>query len=104
MAEEQTFRTILIVASMLLFPVMAYHRLKSQATGERLDRWQEGRLILFTLRPIGIATMLGLLAYMINPEWMAWASLPLPVWLRWVGVAVGFIGGTLLVWTLRSLG
>ncbi len=37
---------------------MVYHRLKSQATGEKLDRWQEGRFILFTLRPVGIITML----------------------------------------------
>jgi protein-S-isoprenylcysteine O-methyltransferase Ste14 len=104
MADEQTFRTILIIFSMMLFPVMIYHRLKSQATGERLDRWQEGRLILFTLRPIGIATMLGLLAYMINPDWMAWSSMPLPAPLRWLGVGLGAAGGGLLVWTLRNLG
>ena len=104
MADEQLFRTILIVAAVLLFPVTIFHRIKSQSTGESLDRWQEGPLILFTLRPIGIATMLGLFAYMINPAWMAWSSMPLPVWLRWTGVAVGFLGGSLLVWTLRSIG
>jgi protein-S-isoprenylcysteine O-methyltransferase Ste14 len=104
MADEQLFRTILIVAAVLLFPVTIFHRIKSQSTGESLDRWQEGPLILFTLRPIGIATMLGLFAYMINPAWMAWSSMPLPVWLRWTGVAVGFFGGSLLVWTLRSIG
>ena len=104
MAEEQTFREILIGASLLLFPVMAYHRVKSQATGEPLDRWQEGRFILFTLRPIGIATMLGLLAYMINPRWMSWSSMPLPGWARWIGVLIGLGGGCLLLWTLRNLG
>ncbi len=104
MADEQTFRTILIVFSLILFPVMIYHRVKSQSTGESLDRWQEGHLILFTLRPIGIATMLGLLAYMINPAWMAWSSMRIPAWLRWVGIGLGVAGGTLLVWTLRNLG
>jgi protein-S-isoprenylcysteine O-methyltransferase Ste14 len=83
---------------------MIYHRVKSQATGEPLDRRQEGRFILFTLRPIGIATMLGLLAYMINPEWMAWSSMRLPVWMRWLGVALGVMGGSLIVWTFRNLG
>jgi protein-S-isoprenylcysteine O-methyltransferase Ste14 len=104
MADEQTFRTILIIASLILFPITIYHRVKSQATGERLDRWQEGRLILFTLRPIGIATMLGLIAYMVDPEWMAWSSMPLPRWLRWLGVGLGAVAGALLVWTLRNLG
>ena len=104
MADEQLFRTILIVSAVLLFPVTIFHRVRSQATGESLDRWQEGPLILFTLRPIGIATMLGLVAYMINPAWMAWSTMPVPVWLRWIGVALGALGGSLLVWTLRSIG
>ena len=101
---DVTFRTILIVASLFMFPVMIYHRVKSQATGESLDRWQGGYFMLFTLRPIGIATMLGLLAYMVNPQWMAWSSMPLPDWLRWIGVGIGALAGSLLVWTLRSLG
>lgn len=104
MADEQLFRTILIVSAALLFPVTIFHRVRSQATGESLDRWQEGPLILFTLRPIGLATMLGLFAYMINPAWMAWSAMPVPVWLRWIGVALGALGGSLLVWTLRSIG
>ena len=104
MADDHTFRVILIAASIVLFPVVVYHRLKSQATGETLERWQEGPFILFTLRPIGIACMLGLVAYMVNPRWMAWSSMGLPPWLRWTGVGIGAMAGALLVWTLRSLG
>ena len=104
MNHDQTFRLVLIVGALLVLPVMVYHRLKSQATGEKLDRWQEGLFILFTLRPLGIATMLGLMAYMINPGWMAWSSVNFPDWLRWAGVGLGVIAGGLLVWTLRSLG
>jgi protein-S-isoprenylcysteine O-methyltransferase Ste14 len=104
MSDEQVFRAILIGSALLLFPVTIYHRIKSQSTGESLDRWQEGPFILFTLRPIGLATMFGLLAYMINPEWMAWSSMRLPVWLRWTGVGIGAVAGSLLVWTLRSIG
>ena len=104
MTDEQTFRTILITWSLLMFPVVLFHRIRSQATGESLDRWQEGRLILFTLRPIGITTMLGLLAYMINPEWMRWSSMPLPSWVRWIGVVLAIAGGVLLLWTLSNLG
>ena len=104
MDHDQTFRVVLTVGALIVFPVMAYHRLKSQATGETLDRWQEGRFILFTLRPVGVAAMLGLLAFMLNPSWMAWSSLPLPEWLRWTGVGLGVLAAGLLVWTLRRLG
>lgn len=104
MANDETFRTILLVGLLIVLPIGIYHRIRSQATGEKLDRWQEGPFILFTLRPIGIAGMLGLLAYLINPRWMSWSAVPLPLWLRWTGVAMGVLGGTLLIWTFRSLG
>ena len=104
MNDDHLFRVILIVGSSVLLPIAAYHRLKSQATGEKLDRRQEGLFILFTLRPVGIVGMLGLIAYMVNPSWMTWSSVPLPAWVRWTGVGVGVIAGALLIWTLRSLG
>ncbi len=62
MNHDQTFRIVLIVGALVLVPIMGYYRVKSQATGEKLDRWQEGRFILFTLRPVGMITMLGLIA------------------------------------------
>lgn len=104
MDHDQTFRLILIVGFLILFPIAFYHRLKSQASGETLDRRQEGFLILFTLRPAGISSMLGLVAFMVNPAWMAWSSLDLPPWMRWTGVVLGAFAGGLLVWTLHSLG
>jgi protein-S-isoprenylcysteine O-methyltransferase Ste14 len=104
MDHDQTFRIVLIVGALIVFPVMAYHRLRSQATGEKLDRWQEGRFILFTLRPVGVAAMLGLLAFTINPSWMAWSSVRLAAWLRWIGVALSVVAAGLLIWTVRTLG
>src|SRR5262245_16891155 len=104
MADEQLFHRILIIGALLVFPFAIYYRVRSQASGERLDRWQEGPFILFTLRPVGIATMAGLVAYLINPASMAWSAMPLPVPLRWAGVGLGIVGGVLLIWTLRNLG
>jgi protein-S-isoprenylcysteine O-methyltransferase Ste14 len=104
MSDDETFRLILIAGSLIVFPIAIYHRLKAHSTGETLDRWKEGPYILFTLRPLGIAVMVGLFAYMVNPARMAWSSLPLPTWLRWVGVGVAVFGGALFIWTLRNLG
>src|SRR5262249_39596736 len=42
--------------------------------------------------------------YVVKPEAMAWASLPLPERLRWVGAGLIFLCAALLAWTLRSLG
>jgi protein-S-isoprenylcysteine O-methyltransferase Ste14 len=103
-SDDQIFRGVLIACSLVVFPVVLYHRIKSQATGEKLDRLQEGLFVFATLRPIGLACMLGLFAYMIDPRWMSWSAMPLPSWLRWAGVVMGLCGGALLVWTLRTLG
>ena len=60
--------------------------------------------MLATLRPVGAAFWLGLIAWMVDPSSMAWSGVSLPVWLRWTGVGVIALAGGLLVWTFRSLG
>ncbi len=104
MNHDVALRAVLIGVMLMLLPFGMYHRIKSQSTGERLDRRQEGLFILATLRPLGAAMWLGVLAWTIDPRWMAWASLPLSIWLRWGGVGVLIAGALLLVWTFRSLG
>ena len=81
--DYRIFQLILILGIVIVVPIGIYHRLRSQASGEKLDRRQEGLFILLTLRPIGIAHMLGLLTFVVNPARMAWSSVPLPVSLRW---------------------
>jgi protein-S-isoprenylcysteine O-methyltransferase Ste14 len=104
MDEDDTFRMILLVGLVIVVPIAAYHRVRSQLTGEKLDRRQEGLAILLTLRPLGLTMIAGLIAYIISPTSMAWSSVPLPVWVRWMGVALGVVAGVLLTWTLRTLG
>jgi len=104
MSHDQTFRDVLIAVVLLVLPVGVYHRITSQATRERLDRRQEGLFILATLRPMGAVFWLGLIAWMVDPAWMAWSSVSLPVRLRWTGVALILPAGGLLVWTFRCLG
>ena len=104
MGDDRTFQILLALGMAAILPFGIYHRVRSQATGETLDRWQEGLFILLTLRPIGLAAMVGLLTFVVNPERMAWSSVPLPVSLRWAGVGVGLVAGFLVVWTFRTLG
>ncbi len=52
----------------------------------------EGRWLLVLLRLVGLAALLPLLAYLVQPAWVAWARVELPTWLRWVGA-----GGVMLM-------
>jgi protein-S-isoprenylcysteine O-methyltransferase Ste14 len=42
--------------------------------------------------------------YRVNPQGIAWASVPLPEWLRWTGAGLLAACALLLSWTLHSLG
>ena len=104
MADDQTFRIVLALGMGAILPFGAYHRLRAHASREALDRSQEGLFILLTLRPIILAAMGGVMIFVVNPAWMVWSSVPLPVSLRWTGVGVGLAAGSLLLWTFRTLG
>ncbi len=104
MNEDLLFRWILVVGIAIVLPIGLYHRIKSQASGEKLDRRQEGFFLLATLRPIALLKMLGIIAWVINPEMMAWSSVGIPDWLRWIGVSIGALAVALIIWVFRTIG
>src|SRR3954471_21189521 len=103
MTDEDIFRTATIALAAVVLPIGLYYRIRSQATGERLDRRQEGLFMLATLRPTGLLLAASVLAYMISPRSMAWSSLPLPDWIRCLGIAIAVLGAGFLLWTFRSI-
>ncbi|MEX2271020.1 MAG: isoprenylcysteine carboxylmethyltransferase family protein [Vicinamibacterales bacterium] len=104
MNQDEIFRIALLLIFSAILPIGVYYRLKSQATRERLDRRQEGLFMLATLRPVAGAFWIGLIAWLINPSWMAWSAMPLPPGMRWAAVGVAVVGGVLFLWTFRWLG
>ena len=101
---DATFRPLVVAGFLLIMCIGVPFRVRSQATGEKLDRRQEGVAMMIALRLAGLALWAGAIAFMINPRSMAWASLPFPAWLRWTGAAIGAVTPLLLLWTLGSLG
>jgi protein-S-isoprenylcysteine O-methyltransferase Ste14 len=104
MSDESALRAVLIGVMLVLLPFGMYHRFRSQSSGEKLDRRQEGLFVLATLRPVAAVFWIAAFAWMINPAWLAWSSLALSIWLRWVGVVSLLCGSALLAWTFRTLG
>ena len=105
MTAESIFRSIAILGIVLTLPIGLYHRIRSQATREKLARREEGIFIMIGLRLCGLLALIALVAYLINPSWMGWASVALPTWLRWIGAILAvFAVPPLLFWTFHSLG
>jgi protein-S-isoprenylcysteine O-methyltransferase Ste14 len=103
MADDAVFRWVMLAGFVAVVGIVAPHRVKA-GTREKLDRRKEGVFMLATLRPAGAALWLGVIAYMINPAWMAWSAMALPSWLRWSGIGFFVLAVALLTWTLPALG
>jgi len=88
MHRDTLLRTSVIVGFLAVVAITLFFRIRSWDSKERLDRRPEGLFILATLRPIALLLWLGIIAYMIDPAWMAWSSVPLPAGVRWSGAVV----------------
>ena len=65
METENVFRFVLLAGVAVLLPVAMYHRLRAHlSTREKLNRRAEGLFILFTLRPVALVSIAGLLRFL----------------------------------------
>jgi len=102
--NDDIFRLVSALGFGIVFPIGSFYRLKSQASGEKLDRREEGLFVLLTLRPIAAVEALAFFTYLIKPEWMGWSTVPLPRGFRWFGVGLGVLAAVLFITTLHTLG
>jgi protein-S-isoprenylcysteine O-methyltransferase Ste14 len=104
MASDAPFRWTLLTMLLVTVAVVGYHRWLAAQSHERISRKDEGLLLAVSLRLAGACLWVTTLVFLINPEWTAWASLPLPDGLRWLGALLGALGCALMIWTLPNLG
>lgn len=108
MRDEWFFRTA--AAALLLSAISGYHRHKAARSAERAGEernpsWrEEGLPVAVGLRASGLALLLSVVAYVLNPSWMRWSKLDLPAPLRWSGAGLGAVSLPLAYWVLSSLG
>ena len=98
MSDEALFRIILVALSALHY--FNHHILHRQPPSKKkaLDGAVEWLLAI-----TAVAWTLSLALYAIGFSWFDYAA-PLPLWLRWVGVAVMAACFPLSSWTYRALG
>jgi protein-S-isoprenylcysteine O-methyltransferase Ste14 len=104
--DERIFRAVVAALLVSAFSISGYHRHKAERAGEeRSPAWrEEGLPVAVGLRSSGLALMLSVAAYVINPRWMGWSRLDLPSWLRWSGAGLGAASLPLAHWVFSSIG
>ena len=103
--NENIFR---ILAALILFTGMGisiYHRAKAdRESGEKLSRKADGTVMMTIIRIGGLIMWLSPFVYLVNPGWMAWSKVGLPVWVRWLGVGIGVLNTLGIYWLFSSIG
>jgi protein-S-isoprenylcysteine O-methyltransferase Ste14 len=101
---ETLFRILLPVLIIAFAAHRGYYaKNHSQPEGVTLKKRQEG----IASKVSGVLAVIGfisVIAFVINPNWLALARLSFPVWLRWVGIALALAGFALLQWAQVTLG
>src|SRR5215216_7775278 len=104
MERELIFRIILPTLIVLFVAHRGYYVARhSKPAKDTLKKREEGIASRFA----GFLSVLGfvaVIAYTANPNWLAWANLSLPVWVRWTGVGIALLGFVLLQWAQNTLG
>ncbi len=103
METQPVFRIILPILIIVFTAHRGYYVRKHGEERNSLKKREEG----MASKMAGLLGMLGFIAvlvYAFNPDWLTWASLPLPLWLRWTGVAIALLGFALLQWAQNTLG
>ena len=99
-----TFFHYNFIAVFLAFMVIrvAYQRIALQTRGKVDIR--EGN-VAKVMRLVLAVPLLGvLITYIVRPDTLSWAALPLPEWARWLGLAMAWGALPLLWWVHQSLG
>lgn len=103
MFEEIPYRVALLVVMALTIAITLYHRLKAKS-GERISHKEEGYAFAILLRSAGLVLWLSTFAFLLYPPAITWATIPVPAWVRWIGIVIGVLCSALMYWTLSSLG
>ena len=102
MTTEATYRLVALLLSSIIFGISGYFRFKAKQEGGTLN--PGGGRLLVLLRLVALAVFLPFFLYLINPEWVAWATFPAPDWLRWFGAALTAAMAPLIYWLFSTIG
>lgn len=104
MTSELPFRVAVVVIFLMSIVVTLYFRVRAASSGEKISRRDEGLLIAVLLRMSGLGLFASTVMWVISPQTLEWAAIPLAPAVRWFGASVGVASSLLMFWTLSSLG
>jgi protein-S-isoprenylcysteine O-methyltransferase Ste14 len=98
------FRWFALVVLAAAITVSGFHRRRARLRSGTIPRSRETPLLVAGRLLVALPLFGGSIAYTINPAWMEWSALEAPVWVRWIGAALGACVVPAVHWLLTALG
>lgn len=98
------FRWLILAVLLSALTVSGYHRARARLGGETVARRREGLRFVALRGLLALLLFGGILAHVVRPDWMGWASLDMPQMLRWLGLGLGLLTVPAVHWVLSTLG
>lgn len=103
--EIETIFRILLPILILGFAAHRGYYVKNHSEPEEATlKRREERTVSKIASLLGMFGFISVIAFVINPKWLAFASLPFPIWVRWAGLGIALAGFVLLQWSQVTLG
>lgn len=97
------FRIILALIFIIFIAHRAYYNRKyPPSTADTVEEKKSG-LSTYLSALLVIIGLVALVIYLIRPQLLFWASIPMPDFLRWIGVGIAVAGFGLLQWSQNTL-
>lgn len=98
------FRWLALVSVVCVFAISFHYRRLARKGGETIARRREGAVFVALRAVFALPLFAAIVAYLINPDWMAWSEFSLARWVRWIGVAIGGLAIPSAWWLFSNLG
>ncbi len=98
------FRGLSLAVLLSALTVSGYYRARARRHSETISRGREGLSFKILRSVMALALFGSVLLHVVRPEWMGWASIAVPVGVRWLGVLLGLLAVAMVQWVLRTLG
>ena len=103
MDDELLFRILFIAIYAAFAGVRVYYRSQAREREETKDYTEKDAAMIFLSIAI-ICYFISIILYLAIPDWIAWASIPIPLLCRWLGVGIAILCVPLTSMVHRTLG
>ncbi len=104
MDNENAFRFFLIVVFIVQTAISIRHVRRAGAEATIFRHREEGIALSVIIVVFYLTYLVSVLSYLVDPRWMAWSAVAVPVWLRWLGAIPLLIGASVMLAGLHQLG